>query len=174
MNDFKDFYIAVGQPGAYSKSMEYDPDIIALNRDYGIKIQHAPFSLMPKIKNVVVQTWKDEDGDDVFLPRVQGDTPGTWKPAITHEAVDYKPIFVLHEKNNDIAIANIRLREFIRRIEGRWLKVWDEYTQIGYEGVYLYDVDDDPDFKRREHDTVVFELFFKVNGAAIDAPFEDI
>lgn len=173
MNAFKDFFIAIGQPGAYSKSMVYD-EIIALDRDFHIKIKHAPFSLMSKIKNVVVQSWKDEDGDDVFLPRVQGDTPGTYKPAITHEAVEYNPTFVLYEPNNNDAIANRQIKAFIKKIEGRWLKIWDEYTQVGYEGVFLIDVDDDPKFKRRGHDQVVFELNFKINGADIDAPFEGI
>lgn len=170
---FKDFYIAVGQPGAYTKSMVYDK-IIALNRDYNIKIKHAPFSLMSKIKNVVVQSWKDEDGDDVFLPRVKDSQTGLYKPAVTHEAVDYNATFVFYEPNNSSAIANQRIRSFIQEIEGRWLKIWDEYTQIGYDGVYLLDVDDDPTFRRREHDSVIFELNFKINGVALDAPFSGI
>lgn len=170
---FKDFYIAVGEPGAYSKSMQYN-QTIALNRDFNIKIKHAPFSLMSKIKNVVVQSWKDEDGDDVFLPRIKDTATGLYKPAITHEAVDYNATFVLYEPNYNTAIANQQIRNFIQAIEGRWLKIWDEYTQIGYDGVYLLDVDDDPAFRRREHDSVIFELNFKINGVALDAPFSGI
>jgi hypothetical protein len=171
--EFKDFFIAVGQPGAYTKDMAYD-EVIALNNDFNIKIKHAPFSLMSKIKNVVVQSWKDEDGDDVFLPRIQDSATGQYKPAITHEAVEYNATFVLYEPNNNEAIANKQIRSFIQKIEGRWLKIWDEYTQIGYEGVYLLDVDDDPTFRRREHDSVIFELNFKINGVALDSPFDNI
>lgn len=175
---FKDFYIAIGEPGPYSNLMNYN-SVIALYNDFGIRIKHAPFSPMAKIKNVVVQSWKDEDGDDVYLPRVTGSTPGSFEPAITHEAVEFNPTFVLYESNLDTdgnftAIANQRIRDLVNKIQGRWLKIWDEYTQIGYEGVYLLDVDDDPKFKRRNYDFVEFQLKFRINGAGIDSPFEGI
>lgn len=169
---FKDFWIAVGQPGAYSKSMQYD-EVFGLNARFGIKIKHSPYSPMPKIKNMVVQSWKDEDGDDVWLPRVTDSATGTYKPAITHEAVDFVPKFVIF---GDAAVTNSNqaIRELLNAIEGRWLKIYDEYTQMGYEGVYLTDADDDPKFKRRSYDYVEFELKFKVNGPNIDAPFDGI
>lgn len=177
MEPFKDFWIAVGQPGAYTQNMKCD-EVFGLNDRFGIKIKHAPFSVMPKIKNVVVQSWKDEDGDDVWLPRRTGSTPGSYVPAITHEAVDYNPKFVIFNRaddDGDIApTANEAIRALIKAIEGRWLKVWDEYTQIGFEGVYLVDVDDDPKFKRRNYDHVEFELKFKINGVNIDEPFEGV
>lgn len=175
---FKDFYIAIGEPGAYRKNMEYDvSDIIALNNDFGIKIKHAPFSVMSKIKNVVVQSWKDEDGDDVWLPRATDSETGQYKPAVVHESVDYNPRFVFYVRGDRDyrRDANQMISGLVKRIEGRWLKVWDEYTQIGYEGVYLVDVDDDPKFKRRDgYVHVEFELKFKVNGNNIEAPFYNI
>lgn len=172
---FKDFWIAVGEPGAYSNSMQYG-EVFGVNARFGIKIKHAPYSPMPKIKNVVTQSWKDEDGDDVWLPRTIESTQGgvtTYKPAITHEAVDYIPKFVIF---GDAAVMNSNqaIRDLIKAIEGRWLKIYDEYTQMGYEGVYLVDTDDDPRFKRRSYDYVEFELKFKVNGPNIDVPFEGI
>ena len=168
---FKDFWIAVGQPGAYSNSMQYD-EVFGMNERFGIKIKHSPYSPMPKIKNVVVQSWKDEDGDDVWLPRVAG-TGGTFLPAVTHEAVDFVPKFVIYGDANMVN-SNQAIRDMLKLIEGRWLKIWDEYTQMGYEGVYLVDADDDPKFKRRSYDFVEFELKFKVNGSNIDAPFEGV
>jgi hypothetical protein len=177
-NAFKDFYIAIGQPGAYTNNMSYldengEPNIIALNKNYKIKIKHAPYSPMAKIKNVVVQSWKDEDGDDVWLPKVTGSGIGSTTPAVTHEAVEYNPTFVIYGDAAKMD-SNSVIRELISRIEGRWLKVWDEYTHMGFEGVYLVDIDDDPKFKRRNYDHIEFTLKFKVNGTNLDAPFEGI
>lgn len=169
---FKDFFIAVGQPGPYSNNMEYS-EVFGLNQRFGIKIKHAPYSPMAKVKNVVVQSWKDEDGDDVWLPRTAGSTPGTYNPAITHESVEYNPTFVIFG-DKDKVDSNAIIRQLLNVIEGRWLKVWDEYTQMGFEGVFLVDVDDDPKFKRRNYDYVQFALKFKINGTNIDAPFEGV
>lgn len=170
-NVFKDFWIAVGQPGAYSQSMEYS-EVFGMNTRFGIKIQHAPYSPMAKIKNVVVQSWKDEDGDDVWLPRVSSGL-GSYAPAVTHEAVEYNAKFVIFGDKEKVD-SNAVIREMLKLIEGRWLKIWDEYTQMGFEGVYLIDVDDDPKFKRRNYDHVEFTLKFKINGTNIDAPFEGV
>lgn len=170
-NEFKDFWIAVGQPGAYSKNMEYT-EVFGMNARFGIKIKHAPYSPMAKIKNVVTQSWKDEDGDDVWLPR-SIDKDGNYIPAVTHESVDYNPVFVIFG-DKEVVNSNSAIRDMLQLIEGRWLKIWDEYTQMGFEGVYLTDVDDDPKFKRRNYDYVQFTLKFKINGTNIDAPFEGV
>lgn len=170
-NEFKDFWIAVGQPGAYSKNMEYT-EVFGMNARFGIKIKHAPYSPMAKIKNVVTQSWKDENGDDVWLPRAI-DKDGNYIPAITHESVEYNPVFVIFG-DKEVVNSNSAIRDMLQLIEGRWLKIWDEYTQMGFEGVYLTDVDDDPKFKRRNYDFVQFTLKFKINGTNIDAPFEGV
>lgn len=166
---YKDFYIAVGKPGAYSASMAYDTPT-PVYETYGCLVKHAPYSIMAKIKNVVTQSWLDEDGDDVYLPQ-----SSNGRPAIVHEAVDYTVQFVFHHSNvvggeslNDYA--NQQIRRLVSDIEGRWLKIYDSYTGIGFDGVYLQDVDDDPRFHRRGHDTVIFELNFKVNGRPLDVP----
>lgn len=167
--EVKDFYIAIGEPGAYSESMTYTSPV-PVYETYGCMIKHAPYSLMAKIKNVVVQSWLDEDGDDVYLPQ-----SSNGRPAIMHEAVDYQVQFVFHHSNKVGGVsvtdyANRQISRFVEAIEGRWLKIYDAYTGIGFDGVYLQDVDDDPRFRRRGDDTVIFTLNFKVNGRPLDAP----
>lgn len=167
--EVKDFYIAIGQPGAYSASMEYSSPV-AVYDTYGCLVKHAPYSLMSNIKNVVVQSWADEEGDDVYLPM-----SSDGRPAIVHDAVDYSVTFVFHHSNKVGGVsmddyANQQITRLVSAIEGRWLKIYDAYTGIGFDGVYLQDVDDDPRFIRRSHDTVIFELKFKVNGRPLDAP----
>lgn len=165
---FKDFLIAVGQPGAYSSNMVYEP-AFGVAAEYQCHVKHAPYSIMNKIKNVVVQSWKDEDGDDVWLPQVTGSKQGAYDPDIKHEAVEYKVTFEYMEMDHD---ANTNIRMLQERIEGRWLKIYDGYTGIGFEGVYLMDIDDDPKFKRRNYDRVQFVLTFKVNGRPLSDPLE--
>lgn len=168
---FKDFWISVGPPGAYSKDRSKYKEPFGLNDRFKIKIKHAPYSVMPKIKNVVVQSWKDEDGDDVWLPRITDSAIGTYKPAVTHEAVEYNAKFVIYEPADT---ANQYIRNLLNEIEGRWLIIWDHYSNIGFEGAYLLDVDDDPKFKRRNYDHVEFTLKFKINGTNVDDPFHKL
>lgn len=166
---FKDFYIAIGEAGAYSANMKYQTPI-GVYEKYGIMVKHAPFSLMKQIKNVVVQSWADEEGDDVYLPM-----SSSGKPAVTHEATEYTVTFVLYQNNGSreghpSTPANTQIQRFVDDIEGRWLKIYDSYTGIGFDGVYLQDVDDDPRFLRRNVDLVIFDLKFMVNGKPLEAP----
>lgn len=166
---YKDFYIAIGQPGAYRASMTYG-NPTPVYATYGCLVKHVPYALAQKIKNVVVQTWMDEDGDDVYLPQnAQG------LPTIVHEAVDYPVQFVFHHSNkvNGVSLttyANQQISNLISAIEGRWLKIYDQYSGIGFDGVYLQNMGDDPRFVRRDHDTVIFELNFKINGRPLASP----
>lgn len=179
---FKDFYIAIGQPGPYKKDMDYTivddfgvtrPNVIGLYQNFDIRIKHAPLSLTQSIKNVVVQTWLDEDGDDIFLPYTTGPN-GEKLPAVTHESVEYTPTFVMFCPNYGEPVATQNIHRLIELIQGRWLKIWDEYSQLGYDGVVLKQPDADPRFKRRNYDFIEFSLTFIVNGTSITAPFEGI
>lgn len=171
--EFKDFWISVGPMGAYTKDRSQYSEPFGMNKNYHFKVKHAPYSVMPKIKNVVVQSWKDEDGDDVWLPRATSTEPGIYIPAITHEAVEYNVKFVYFESNESESVDS-KIRSLLKRIEGHWLIIHDEYTGIAFEGAYLVDVDDDPKFKRRNYDHFEFTLKFKVNHPNIQYPFRGI
>lgn len=164
---FQDFWIAVGQPGAYSENMQYD-EVFGMNERFGIKIKHAPYSFKPKAKNIIEQNWKDENGVDAWLPMTNNGAA-----AVTHEALTFNPKFVIFGDAN-VTDSNKLITQMLEVITGKWLKIWDEYTQKGYEGVYLVDIDDDPRFKRRSYDFVEFGLNFKINGVNIEAPFTGI
>ena len=141
--------ISVGTSGSYSSSMTYSKPFDTLVK-YGLYIKHAPFTLMPKVKNIVTQTWKDEDGDDVYIPS-----------SVVYEAYDLELEFVYLDPGET---ANAQIRQFIADITGKWLKIYDSYTKVGRQGVYVISADEDPQFKRRDgRDLLVFNVKFRVN-----------
>lgn len=152
---YKPFLIAVGQAGAYSDNMNYEPVFDTLD-SYGLWIKHVPLSLFPKIKDVVSQKWQDEQGDDVWLPPT----------GIMSESYDLSIDFVYYWNDG---MAMQRIRDFIERIKGKWLKIYDTYSNTGRQGVFLQEFDANPTYQRRgEHDTVILKVKFKVNDPSTD------
>lgn len=147
---YKPFLIAVGEAGAYSDSMKYEKPFDT-RESYGLWIKHVPYMMFPKVKDIVTQNWADEQGEDTWLP-----TAG-----IVNEAYDLSVDFVYLAKDG---MANERIRAFIERIRGKWLKIHDGYTNIGRQGVYLQEFDQEPTFLRRGlRDVVIFKVSFRVN-----------
>lgn len=143
---------SVNLGGSYSKNIEYQ-DPFDTKEAFGLWVKHAPFTILPKIKNVVSQTWKDEDGDDVFL---------STESAAKCEAYDWKVDFVYFENDG---LAHIRISEFVNRIRGRWLRIHDSYSDTTRDGVYVSEIDQEPKFKRRGNtDYIVFSVTFRVNN----------
>lgn len=247
----KDFLISIGKPGAYSANDNDYQKQIGVYKDYHILIKHSPFTVFPKIKEPVRQTWKDENGDDVWLPKatqnvevektvptdnivsyightitiggmkltkesivsiaigetfinlnnvtveysvLSGITQITFTgpepagairiiyksitttdvPLDLHDAFDFEPTFVYFRKNpsNENEAKN-NITNFVNAIKGRWLRIFDEYTGIGYDGVYLDSTDQDPKFKKRSYDHVEFTLHFRINGTLTTVPFKN-
>ena len=163
---YKEFYIAIGEPGAYNASMAYSTPV-GVYAECGALVKHMPFLLHKKAKEAVTQTWLDEEGDDVYLPKLSNGTAAT-----KHEAEDLTVEFAFHKSivTNGTRLedyANQQIGELIAQIDGNWLRIFDEYTGIGYDGVYFKGIGDDPRFMRRQHDTVIFGLVFRVNGSRI-------
>ncbi len=139
--------------GAFSTDIEYNSPFDTKER-FGLWVKHSPFTLRPKPKNIVSQTWQDEEGDDVFIP-----------DKIVHEPYEIEIEFIYYG-NNDMA--NVNINAFLKEIEGKWLQMYETYTRIGRQGVYMIECDDDPTFKRRGTDYVSFSVKFKVNDPDTD------
>lgn len=147
--DYQPLLIATSTTkGAFSADLEYNDPFDTKER-FGLYIKHAPFSLRPKPKNIITQQWKDEDGDDVFIP----DT-------IYHEPYEMELEFIYLRQDN---MANVNINAFLDEIEGRWLQIYDSYTQMGRQAIYMVETTNDADFKRRNYDHVSFSVKFKVN-----------
>lgn len=144
--------IKVGHGGSYQPGDNYGNAFDTLKK-YGLYIKHSPFGLAPKIKNIISQSWLDQDGDDVYIPR-----------AVTYEAYELNLEFVYCKGGEARAEANAKIAAFIQEISGKWLQIYDSYTHQGRQAVYLESFDDDPKFQRRgNNDVIVFTAKFKVN-----------
>lgn len=151
-------YIKVGKAGAYSKTMEYE-DPFDTKDSFGLWVKHAPFTILPRTKGLISQTWKDEDGDDVFLSEAGAKC----------EAYDWKVDFIYLEKDG---MAHVRIGDFVRRIRGKWLKIHDSYSKMTRDGVYVSEFDQEPRFKRRgDMDYVEFSVTFRVNNPNFEEVF---
>lgn len=149
--DYLPLLIKVGKSGAYSKTMEYE-DPFDTKESYGLWVKHTPFTVMPKTKVLISQTWNDENGDDVFLSDAGAKC----------EAYDWPVDFVYLENDG---LAHKRITEFINRIHGKWLRIKDSYSKMTRDGVYVSEVNMEPRFKRRgDKDLVIFSVTFRVNN----------
>lgn len=149
--DYLPLLIKVGKSGAYSKTMEYE-DPFDTKESYGLWVKHTLFTVMPKTKVLISQTWNDEDGDDVFLSDAGAKC----------EAYDWPVDFVYLENDG---LAHERITEFINRIHGKWLRIHDSYSKMTRDGVYVSEVNMEPRFKRRgDKDLVIFSVTFRVNN----------
>lgn len=156
--EYKPFLIKVGQAGAYKDDMTYEAPFCT-RESFGLWVKHVPYTIQSNIKNPVTQSWIDENGDDVFLPQT----------GIKSEAYELPVDFVYYENDG---MANVRIAQFVERIKGKWLKIYDTYTGICRKGVYVVDFDQDPTFYRRgTHDTVIFQVKFKVNFPNLNDTF---
>ena len=165
--NYQPFLISVGEAGSYKESMVYQRPFDTLDK-YGLFIKHTPYKAFPQIKNLVTQDWPDENGEDVWLP----------KTGIVNKAYDFDVEFIYYA---DDGMATENIRAFANEIKGKWLQIYDTYTQMGRKGVYVSEFDADPPFKRRKiqlrvldnglpaiRDYVYFKVKFRVNDPNTD------
>lgn len=150
-------YIKVGTAGAYSKSMVYE-DAFDTKSSYGLWIKHIPYIIMPKIKEPIVQTWNDEDGDDVYLPL----------GGVKCEAYDLDVDFVFM---SDFGDANIVIPRFVSRIKGKWLRLYDSYTKTVRDGVFVKKIDDVKYDRIGNKEVATIRVSFRVNNPNFDGGF---
>ena len=122
-------------------------DVVDSQRLWNIVCQECPFKHLPETKDLPKRDWFDEDGDDVYIP-----TDG-----IKIKAYDMDVQFLYVGEEADMST---NLKGFIDFICGRTniingsivttnvtrsvlLKVYDEYTKTGRQGVYVQSVDNE-------------------------------
>ena len=144
----------------YFKKMKSDALVVDTLDNWGIVCKEFPFKLYGEAKELPSHDWKDEDGDDEYIP--------SKLPISSYEMeVEFAYKGVMDS-------ANANMKGFLDYLTGRdgsgvELIVYDTYTKIGRQSVRFVSVGDDV-FHRQEEggDVVVFSVTFKVNDPVTD------
>lgn len=144
----------------YFKKMKDDASVVDTFDRWGIVCKSFPFKLYGEAKELPKYDWKDEDGDDEYVP-----------DELPIAAYEVEVEFVY---KGEVNTANTNVKDFLDYLTGRdgtgaELAVYDTYTMIGRQKVRFVSVDEDV-FYRQEGgcDVVVFSVTFKVNDPVTD------
>lgn len=144
----------------FKKMNDDDALVVDTLDDWGIVCKDFPFKLYGEAKELPSNGWKDEDGDDEYIPK---------ELKIAAYEVDVEFAY-----KGDMNTANTEIRGFLDYLTGRGgtgaeLMVYDTYTKIGRQGVRFVSVDDDVFYRQEDSgDVVVFAVTFKVNDPVTD------
>ena len=144
----------------YFKKMKSDALVVDTLDNWGIVCKEFPFKLYGEAKELPSHDWKDEDGDDEYIP--------SKLPIASYEVeVEFAYKGVMDS-------ANANIKGFLDYLTGRdgsgaELMVYDTYTKIGRQNVRFVSVGDDVFYRQEEGgDVVVFSVTFKVNDPVTD------
>lgn len=144
----------------YFKKMKSDALVVDTLDNWGIVCKEFPFKLYGEAKELPSHDWKDEDGDDEYIP--------SKLPIASYEMeVEFAYKGVMDS-------ANASIKGFLDYLTGRdgsgvELMVYDTYTKIGRQSVRFVSVSDDVFYRQEEGgDVVVFSVAFKVNDPVTD------
>ena len=142
------------------KKMMNDASVVDTLDNWGIVCKDFPFKLYGEAKELPSHDWKDEHGNDEYVPS-----------ELKIAAYEIEVEFAYKGEMNS---ANAKIKGFLDYLTGRGgtgaeLMVYDTYTKIGRQHVRYVSVDDDV-FHRQEEggDVVVFVVTFKVNDTVTE------
>lgn len=123
--------------------------------NWGVVCKDFPFKLYGEAKELPSHDWKDEHGDDEYVP-------SELKIASYEVEVEFA-------YKGEMNTANTNIKGFLDYLTGRGgtgaeLKVYDTYTRIGRQHVRYVSVDEDVFYRQEDGgDVVVFVVTFKIN-----------
>lgn len=144
----------------YFKKMKDDALVVDTLSNWGIVCKEFPFKLYGEAKELPTRDWKDEDGDDEYIP-----------DELKIASYELEVEFVY---KGNIDSANTQIKSFLDYLTGRGgtgaeLMVYDTYTKIGRQSVRFVSVEEDVFYRQEEGgDVVVFVVTFKVNDPVTD------
>lgn len=143
----------------YFKKMKDDALVVDTLDNWGIVCKDFPFKLYGEAKELPSHDWKDEDGDDEYIPDVL--------PIATYE------MEVEFAYKGDMFTANSNIKGFLDYLTGREgdgaeFMCYDTFTRIGRQKMRFVSVSEDifhRDQNNSEYgcDVIVFSVTFKVN-----------
>lgn len=152
-----------------------DSSVIDTQASYNIACQECPFKMLPESKELPKREWYDEDGDDVYIP----------SDGLKFKAYDMEVKFIYVgtgyvKQDQTVVTKEQEMKEkvsaFIDFLYGRntngspLLKIYDEYTLIGRQGVYVLSVDNDMmAYDDRNNNVIgIFKVKFRVTEPTTD------
>ena len=142
------------------KKSKNNASVVDTLSNWSIVCKDFPFKLYGEAKELAKNNWKDEDGDDEYIPS-----------EIRIEAYEIKVDFAYKGEMNS---ANSSIRGFLDYLTGKDgtgadLMVYDTYTKIGRKNVRYVSVDEDLFYRQEaDGDLIVFSVTFKVNDPVTD------
>lgn len=144
----------------YFKKMKNDALVVDTLDNWGIVCKEFPFKLYGEAKELPSHDWKDEDGEDEYVPN-----------ALPMKSYEIEVEFA-YKGNRDTANANVS--GFLKYLTGRdgsgaEMIVYDTYTRIGRQRVRYMSVSEDIFWRQDDSgDVFVFTVTFKVNDPLTD------
>ena len=125
--------------------------------DFGMYEVQSKFYGGREVKEPARREWRDEDGDDEFVPS---------SPVFKAQEMEIKFAY-----KGAMSSANDKLEAFIKYLsEGGTMKTYDSYNRIGRRNVRFVSVSDDAELVRDsvDGDILVFTVKLKVNDPVTD------
>ena len=123
---------------------------------YGIYCMDIPFRVGSAAKDIHKRSWKDEDGDDEYIPPT----------GIRMQAYEMTVKFGF--KGNKFS-ANKSISDFANYLRSGMFSIYSEYTRIGRQHVRLSGIDENAQLVRSDDgDILVFSVKMKVNDPVTD------
>lgn len=137
------------------KKMNDNASVVDTLDNWGIVCKEFPFKLYGEAKELPSHDWKDEDGEDEYVPN---------ELKLASYEIDVEFAY-----KGSTGTANKKIKDFLDYLTGRGgtgaeLSVYDTYTRIGRQHVRFVSVEDDVFLRQEESgDVIVFVVTFKVN-----------
>ncbi|MEG1685694.1 MAG: hypothetical protein RR319_07110 [Bacteroides sp.] len=124
--------------------------IVRDSMEWGIAVKSFPFKLCSEMKEPSKRDWKDENGDDEFLPD---------SPVFKSYTIDVEFTYIGAKETGRKNVG-----DFVNYIiNGGMFSIYDTYTGIGRTNVRYSSFKDDNIRLREDKDKVEFAIEFKVN-----------
>jgi len=125
-------------------------------QDFGFYGMEIPFTMQAEAKEPSKNDWKDEDGDDEYIP----------EDGLRMQAFEIE-LKLGYKGTKDTA--NAKLEALLKYLTGRdgsgaRMKIYSTYTKIGYNEVRFVSISDDAELVRdADGDILVVTITLKVN-----------
>lgn len=155
--------LLIRQQRRNGQSYEYVGSAIDTQAEFNVVCQEFPFKVLPESKDLPKRDWYDENGEDFFMP-----SDG---PKFKAYDLEVQFLYVGTEANMQSDINNFIKFLYGQNVSGSpIMAVYDEYTKIGRQGIYVQSVDNELFTYDNVNEDVIarFKVKFRVTDPVTD------